>query len=193
MQRAHPFQATQRPSAWIWAMGNCGSCVPALRPRCRLQGGPALVILAKRMLPLGVSRSSRSIAGQPCAAQESPSIAFSGASALGPLRSSTVWGLASKHPLDRQRQTARRGKGRSRGIGQPRLNHDRWSPAFSGHRGPRLHAGGNFFGEQFNQQIRHLVHILRCAWGILRRRSCRHRLFRRNRSVRARHSRARHR
>ena len=60
-------------------------------------GRPSFVILAKKMFPLGVSRSSRSSRVKP-APRKKPLIAFSGASAFGPLRSSTVVGDASSIP-----------------------------------------------------------------------------------------------
>ena len=58
---------------------------------------PGFVILAKRTLPFGVSRSSRSSRVSP-APRRKPSIAFSGASAFGPFRSSTVVGLSASSP-----------------------------------------------------------------------------------------------
>ena len=60
-------------------------------------GRPGLVIFAKRTVPFGVSRSSRSFLVRP-APRRNPSMAFSGASARGPLRSSTVVGLSVNSP-----------------------------------------------------------------------------------------------
>ena len=83
-------------------------------------GRPGFSITAKRILPFCVVAFLKLVAGQP-APRKNPSIAFSGASALGPLRSSRSR-AGIQHALDGQRQAARRRKGSGRGIGQARLD-----------------------------------------------------------------------
>jgi hypothetical protein len=81
--------------------------------------------------------------------------------------------------MHRQRQPPR-GVVRDRaGIGQPRLDKAVGHPLAQILRGACLHAGGDFLGKQFDEQIGH-VSTLRAEWGNRRGRRCRRTPPRRN-------------
>ena len=75
-------------------------------------------------------------------------------------RALAVFGQAGgsrRQPLHGQRQPARGAKGPCPGIGQPGLDQCIGHQPFQIGGGLGLHAGRNFFGEQFEQQIGHLT------------------------------------
>ena len=84
-----------------------------------------------------------------------PAIAFSGAPTRGPFFSSREIGLARGNAVHGERETARRHERLGAvvdetGIDQP-VGHDLAQIL----RRPRLHAGGNFLGEKFEQKVGH--------------------------------------
>ena len=84
-----------------------------------------------------------------------PSIAPSGAPTRGPFFSSFRSGCLHRHALHRERQPARRDEGLGALVDQPGLDQPVGDELAQVLGRARLHARGDFLGEQFEQKVGH--------------------------------------
>ncbi len=163
MQRPHPAQAARAPAH--------GFRPREIAHRAFQHFGHDHIRRAARLfqrrepdLTLFVVAGLQLIAGQTGGAQKAFQRLFRGidARSLALFAQGRAFG---QQPFDGQNQPPRGRKRRRRGIGQPGLDKPIGHQLLEVGGSAPLHAGGDFFGEEFDQQIRHRVGLRQSGQG----------------------------
>ncbi len=158
MQRIECSGRTQRrvpsPQRMDFGQGKPRTVASTVSATISAAGRPGWSRTAKSTSPLGSGRDCELVAGQAGGAEEAVD-RFLGGVGAGALALLAERGGAFGEAFDRQRQAAGRGEGGGVGVGEAALDQAVGDEAAQVVGGLPLHPGGDFLGEEFEEEVGH--------------------------------------